>query len=74
MIIELDPQVSFSNNSVAVLTKIFSRFIQQKCIFEFWKVRNDTEYEFWPEALKMDAFTEACWNNTYEHELTFLYR
>lgn len=74
-ILEENPNMGIANKSNEYFSMAFSRFILDKVCFEYWKIKNDHEtYEGMPDAIKLDMFIENCFMNSYDNELTFLYR
>ena len=62
ILIEQYPQYSISGVTVEYFGMVFNRFLVDKDVFEFWKIRTDTmEFNDWPEAIKMDHFMSECW-------------
>ena len=75
ILLEKDPSYGITQIAIQYYTQVFQRFILEKVAFEWWKIKNDHKtYDGWLEIMKSDQFMENVWNNTYEHELTFLYR
>ena len=67
---EINPVLSVSSITLDYYDRIFSRFIMPRVCFTFWDIQNDCEtYEYWPEALKMEAFVERAWKENYEDDL-----
>ncbi len=74
---ELNPDLSIAAKSIDYYAETFVRYIFEKTVFDYWRVKNDCSGEFsgWPEPLKMDHFMESAWNTKeFEGQLTFLYR
>ena len=74
IMVEMDPQMSISSTTLEYYQQIFLKFLMEKNCFEYWKIKNNQELQGMPNALKMDLFIKNCWENSYEDELTFLYR
>ena len=67
---EINPDLSVSLRTLEYYDRIFTGFIMPRICFAYWHVQNDSEtYYCWPEALKMETFTEMAWNENFENDL-----
>lgn len=73
---EMNPDLSISAKTVEYFSQLFSQFIMDKAVFDYWQVKNNrVDFAGWPEAVKMDYFMESAWDSKgYEQQLTFLYK
>ena len=65
---EMNPDLSIQGTTLEYYSEIFIRYIMEKAIFNFWKIKNNkVDFAGWPDALKLDHFLESTWNDNYEH-------
>ena len=70
-----DPRLSFSNNAVEIFPLIFGKFILEKIVYDYWKIKNDHKnFKGWTDTMLNDKFMKDALSDTYEYENTFLYR
>lgn len=75
MLAEMNPDLSIQGNTLEYYSEIFVRYILDRAVFAYWKVKNNrVDFEGWPDALKLDHFLELAWKENHEHQLTFLYK
>jgi len=46
------------------------QFLIPRIAFAHWDIQNDCsdQFDFWPDALKMDYFVEQSWKQNYEDD------
>jgi hypothetical protein len=73
---EMNPELSLSGKTIEYFSEAFIRFIFEKCVFDYWTVRNNhQDYHGWTENLKMDHFLESAWDlHKHDYTLHFMYR
>ena len=66
---EMNPELSFSSKSIDYFAETFLRFIFDKAVFDYWRIKNNyQDYLGWPEPLKMDHFMESAWDqHAFDH-------
>ena len=64
---EMNPVLSTSAITLDYYDRIFNSCIMSRVCYTFWDIKNDQEnYQYWPEALKSEAFVEKAWKENYD--------
>jgi hypothetical protein len=69
MLAETNPTLSIATNSLEYYHQVFCKFILARTCFAFWDVERNSDYDHYPEALKMDKFIEHAWKINFEDDV-----
>ena len=67
---EVNSKYSLSTVTLQYYSMALQQFLIPRIAFAHWDIQNDhsDQFEYWPDALKMDYFMEQSWKENYEDD------